>query len=103
MDSEAGFLFLGKKCHVMTSKKNLGKRVKNSYSIKRYNNFSKSFFIFKQFDMKEEVNLRIEYDLLLNKKGQKSKSRHVQYSLRNKSWKPECVRSFNMEKSRYSH
>ena len=84
-------------------KKNLGKRVKNSYSIKRYNNFSKSFFIFKQFDMKEEVNLRIEYDLLLNKKGQKSKSRHVQYSLRNKSWKPECVRSFNMEKSRYSH
>ena len=29
MDSEAGFLFLGKKCHFMTNKKNLGKRVKN--------------------------------------------------------------------------
>ena len=36
--------------------------------IKLYNNYSKSFLIFKQFDMKEEVNLRIEYDLLLNKK-----------------------------------
>jgi hypothetical protein len=47
--------------------------------------------------MKEEVNLRIEYDLLLNKKGQKSKSRHVQYSLSNKSWKPECVGSYNMD------
>ena len=35
-------------------------------NIKRYNNYSKSFLIFKQFDMKEEVNLRIEYDLLLN-------------------------------------
>jgi hypothetical protein len=30
--------------------------------------YSKSFLIFKQFDMKEEVNLRIEYNLLLNKK-----------------------------------
>jgi hypothetical protein len=40
----------------------------NSYNIKHYNNYSKSFLIFKQFDMKEEVNLRIEYDLLLNKK-----------------------------------
>jgi hypothetical protein len=39
-----------------------------SYNIKRYNNYSKSVLIFKQFDMKEEVNLRIEYDLLLNKK-----------------------------------
>ena len=39
----------------------------NSYNIKRYNNYSNSFLIFKQFDMKEEVNLRIEYDLL-NKK-----------------------------------
>jgi hypothetical protein len=29
MDSEAGFLFLGKKFHFMTNKKNLGKRVKN--------------------------------------------------------------------------
>ena len=35
---------------------------------KTYNNYSKSFLIFKQFDMKEEVNLRIEYDLLLKKK-----------------------------------
>ena len=34
----------------------------------RIHNNSKSFLIFKQFDMKEEVNLRIEYDLLLNKK-----------------------------------
>jgi hypothetical protein len=34
-----------------------------SYNIKRYNNYSKSVLIFKQFDMKEEVNLRIEYDL----------------------------------------
>ena len=52
----------------MTNKKNLGKRVKHSYSIKRYNNYSKSFLFFQQIDIKEEVNLRIEYDLLLNKK-----------------------------------
>ena len=37
-------------------------------TILNTNNYSKSFLILKQFDMKEEVNLRIEYDLLLNKK-----------------------------------
>ena len=37
-------------------------------TILNTNNNSKSFLILKQFDMKEEVNLRIEYDLLLNKK-----------------------------------
>jgi hypothetical protein len=44
------------------------KKFNTQRNIFRYNNNSKSFLIFKQFDMKEEVNLRIEYDLFLNKK-----------------------------------
>ena len=43
MDSEAGLLFFEKKCHFMTNKKNLGKRVKNQnpdmYNTQEHNKF----------------------------------------------------------------
>ena len=44
MDSEAGYLFLGKKSHFMTNKKNIGKRVKNQKSD-MYNTQEHSKFI----------------------------------------------------------